>query len=52
MRLDRQDAGLVGVSARQAAQTTLEATYGNLNAPSTWVDPSNGMAYYVVTSYD
>jgi len=52
VNLDRQTAGLVGVSARSAAQTTLESTYGNINAPSTWVDPSNGMAYYVVTSYD
>ena len=52
VNLDRQTAGLVGVSARTAAQTTLESTYGNINNPSTWVDPSNGMAYYVVTSYD
>ncbi|HZZ83616.1 MAG TPA: efflux RND transporter permease subunit [Anaeromyxobacteraceae bacterium] len=52
VKLDRQEAGLVGVDARAAAQTTLESTYGNINAPSTWVDASNGMAYYVVTSYD
>ncbi|UQA57169.1 efflux RND transporter permease subunit [Polyangium aurulentum] len=49
---DRQQAGLVGVTARAAAQTTLEATLGNVNAPSVWVDGSNGQSYYVVTAYD
>ena len=49
---DRQEAGLVDVTARSAAQTTLEATLGNINTPSVWVDASNGQAYYVVTSLD
>ena len=49
---DREEAGLVGVTARAAAQTTLEATMGNINTPSVWVDPSNGVSYYVVTQYD
>ena len=49
---DRQEAGLVGVTARAVAQTTLEATLGNINAPAVWVDSSNGQSYYVVTSYD
>ncbi len=49
---DRQMAGAVGVTARSAAQTTLEATFGNINTPGVWVDGSNGMAYYVVTVYD
>jgi multidrug efflux pump subunit AcrB len=49
---DRQKAGLVGVTARAAAQTTLEATLGNLNTPSVWVDGQNGQSYYVVTYYD
>ena len=48
----REEAGLVGVSARMAAQTTLEATLGNINTPSVWIDPSNGQSYYVVTYYD
>ena len=48
----REQAGLVGVSARMAAQTTLEATLGNINAPSVWIDPANGQSYYVVTYYD
>jgi multidrug efflux pump subunit AcrB len=48
----RSEAGLVGVTARAAAQATLEATYGNINAPSVWIDPGNGQSYYVVTSYD
>jgi multidrug efflux pump subunit AcrB len=48
---DRQKAGLVGVSLRSAAQTTLEATLGNINTPSVWIDPDNGQSYYVVTSY-
>jgi CzcA family heavy metal efflux pump len=52
VNLDRQVAGEVGVSARQAAQSTLEATFGNINTPGVWVDSSNGNAYYVVTSYD
>jgi multidrug efflux pump subunit AcrB len=52
VNVDRQQAGLVGVSARDAAQTTLESTYGNINTPSTWIDPANGMAYYVVTAYN
>jgi multidrug efflux pump subunit AcrB len=48
----REEAGLVGVSARSAAQTTLEATLGNINTPSVWIDPQNGQSYYVVTYYD
>jgi multidrug efflux pump subunit AcrB len=49
---DRTQAALVDVSARGAAQITLEATLGNINTPSVWVDGSNGQSYYVVTSYD
>jgi multidrug efflux pump subunit AcrB len=49
---DREKAGLVGVSLRAAAQTTLEGTLGNIDAPSVWVDSNNGQSYYVVTSYD
>ncbi len=48
----RQSAGLVGVSARDAAQTTLEATLGNINTPAVWIDGDNGQSYYVVTYYD
>ena len=47
----RDEAGMVGVSARAAAQTTLEATLGNINSPSVWIDPNNGQSYYVVTYY-
>jgi multidrug efflux pump subunit AcrB len=49
---DRTKSGLVGVTARDAAQTTLEATLGNINTPSVWIDPNNGQSYYVVSSYD
>jgi multidrug efflux pump subunit AcrB len=49
---DRESAGLVGVSARDAAQTTLEATLGNVNTPAVWTDTNNGQSYYVVTYYD
>ncbi len=35
---DRTRAALVDVSARGAAQTTLEATLGNINTPSVWID--------------
>jgi multidrug efflux pump subunit AcrB len=49
---DRTEAAFVGVSARGAAQTTLEATLGNINTPSVWIDGANGQSYYVVTSYD
>lgn len=49
---DRETAGLVGVNARDAAQTTLEATLGNVNAPAVWTDTNNGQSYYVVTYYD
>ncbi|GAC1355531.1 MAG: efflux RND transporter permease subunit [Polyangiales bacterium] len=49
---DRQLAGQVAVSLRTAAQTTLEATLGNINTPSVWIDSTNGQSYYVVTSYD
>lgn len=49
---DRTTAGLVGVGARDAAQTTLEATLGNINAPGVWIDGSNGQSYFVVTYYD
>ncbi len=49
---NRQVAGLVHVTARAAAQTTLESTLGNINTPSVWIDSHNGQAYYVVTYYD
>lgn len=49
---ERREAGLVGVSARDAAQATLEATLGNINTPAVWVDGDNGQSYYVVTYYD
>ncbi|HEY1546924.1 MAG TPA: efflux RND transporter permease subunit, partial [Kofleriaceae bacterium] len=49
---DRKEAGRVGVTARDAAQITLEATMGNINTPSVWVDSVNGQSYYVVTGYD
>ena len=49
---DRQSAGLVGVTARDAAQTTLEATLGNVNTPAVWTDTNNGQSYYVITYYD
>ncbi len=48
----RDEAGLVAVSARDAAQTTLNATLGNINTPSVWIDGANGQSYYVVTSYE
>ena len=48
----REQAGLVGVTARMVAQTTLESTLGNINSPSVWIDPANGQSYYVVTYYD
>jgi multidrug efflux pump subunit AcrB len=48
----RDQAGMVGVTSRQAAQTTLDATLGNINTPSVWIDPHNGQAYYVITYYD
>ena len=43
---------MVGVTSRQAAQVTLDATLGDINTPSVWIDPHNGQAYYVVTYYD
>jgi multidrug efflux pump subunit AcrB len=49
---NRAEAALVNVSARTAAQTALEATLGNINAPSVWIDGANGQSYYVITSYD
>lgn len=49
--IDREEAGLVGVSARTIGQATLEATLGDINRPSVWIDPDNGQSYYVVT-YD
>jgi multidrug efflux pump subunit AcrB len=48
----RDQAGFVDLSARQAAQVTLDATLGNINTPSVWIDPNNGQAYYVVTYYN
>lgn len=49
---DREKAGLVGVSLRDAAQTTLDAVLGNINTPSVWIDGANGQSYYVVTYLD
>jgi multidrug efflux pump subunit AcrB len=49
---DRQTAGLVGVTAEDAAQATLQAVLGNVNTPAVWIDRSNGASYYVVTYYD
>ena len=49
---DREEAGLVGATAHDAAQTTLDATLGNINTPGVWIDSNNGQSYYVVTFYD
>jgi multidrug efflux pump subunit AcrB len=49
---DREEAGMVGVTARDTAQITLDSTMGNINLPSVWVDSVNGQSYYVVTGYD
>jgi multidrug efflux pump subunit AcrB len=49
---DREKAGFVGTTEKSAAQTTLDATIGNVNAPGVWIDEHNGQSYYVVTSYD
>jgi multidrug efflux pump subunit AcrB len=49
---DRTIAGMVGLSSRDLAQTTLEATLGNVNTPGVWVDANNGQSYFVVTFYD
>jgi multidrug efflux pump subunit AcrB len=48
---NRQEASMVGVTAEDTAQATLNATLGNINTPSVWIDPHNGQSYYVVT-YD
>lgn len=50
--VDREAAGQVGVSARDVAQTVLDSTLGNINAPGVWVDGSNGQSYFVVTGFD
>ncbi|HXU68892.1 MAG TPA: efflux RND transporter permease subunit [Polyangia bacterium] len=50
--VDRESAGMVGVSARAVGQSTLEATLGNINTPGVWIDAGNGQSYYVVTYYD
>jgi multidrug efflux pump subunit AcrB len=49
--IDRQEANMVGVTAHDVAQGTINATIGNINTPSVWIDPHNGQSYYVVT-YD
>jgi multidrug efflux pump subunit AcrB len=49
---DRSKAGMVNVSSRTAAQATLEATLGNINTPSVWIDGTNGQSYYAVTYLD
>ncbi len=48
---DREMAGFVGTDATTAAQTTLDATLGNINVPGVWIDEHNGQSYYVVTFY-
>jgi multidrug efflux pump subunit AcrB len=49
---ERETAGFAGATERSAAQTTLDATIGNVNVPGVWIDEHNGQSYYVVTSYD
>lgn len=49
---ERTTAGRLGVTLRGAAQSALEATLGNINTPSVWVDGQNGQSYYVVTALD
>lgn len=49
---ERSKAGLVGIQLRGTAQAALEATLGNINSPSVWVDGKNGQSYYVVTALD
>ncbi len=49
---NRELAGFVDTTSREAAETTLEATLGNINLPGVWIDSHNGQSYYVVTYYD
>jgi multidrug efflux pump subunit AcrB len=51
VEVDRTESGMVGASARDIGQSTLDATLGNINTPSVWIDSTNGQSYYVVTSY-
>ena len=49
---NREEAGFTGATEHAAAQTTLDATLGNVNTPGVWIDEHNGQSYYVVTFYD
>ncbi len=52
VNVDRTEAGMVDVTARTIGQATLDATLGNVNTPSTWIDERNGQSYYVVSYYE
>ena len=42
---------MVGVTAHDVAQTTLDATLGNINTPSVWIDPKSGNNYFLTVQY-
>lgn len=52
VEIDRLAAGALGLSARDIAQAALDATLGNINAPSVWIDGRTGQSHDVVTAYD
>jgi len=52
VKVDRQMAGQLGVSAGQVARSLSEATYSSrFTTPNYWADPNSGIAYQVQVQY-
>ncbi|HOU52517.1 MAG TPA: efflux RND transporter permease subunit [Myxococcota bacterium] len=48
VRVDREHGALLGVTAREVAQTVLTSMAGNLNQPGIYTDPRTGDEYHIV----
>jgi multidrug efflux pump subunit AcrB len=52
VKVDRQLAGQLGVTANQVARSLSEATYSSrFTSPNYWADPNTGIAYQVQVQY-
>jgi hydrophobe/amphiphile efflux-1 (HAE1) family protein len=48
IEVDREKAAMLGITARDVANSALTSVYGNMNAPGIYTDPITGNEYYIV----
>jgi hydrophobe/amphiphile efflux-1 (HAE1) family protein len=48
IEVDREKAAMLGITARDVANSALTSVYGNMNAPGIYTDPITGNEFYIV----